>query len=98
VSDEDASDLSKTSCACHAREIWRVTRQMDKLADRWSTNQVSAWRAEWEVARHAQHPRSILARMSGMSTRMSQECFQETAAMEFKLKLGLYGNRLLKQC
>jgi len=29
---EDASDLSTTSCACRAREIWRTTQHTDKEA------------------------------------------------------------------
>jgi len=97
VSYEDASDLSATSRACRARGIWRTTRQTDKLAALHCSrppadnNHVSAWQAEREVARHAlhaRHPRSILApmsRVSGVSTRMSRRCYEETASVEFKL-------------
>ena len=41
-----------------------------------------------KVARHARHARSILARMShmsGVSTRMSRGCYEETAPVEFRL-------------
>jgi len=38
-----------------------------------------------EVARHARHPRSILARMSGVSKRMSRGCYEETDSLELKL-------------
>jgi len=41
-----------------------------------------------KVPRHARHPRSILARMSlvsGVSARMSRGCYEETAAIDFKL-------------
>jgi len=57
-------------------------------ADRRPTNQVSAC-MNGEVARHARwiHPRSILARMSCVSAKMSPGCYdyEETAPVEFKL-------------
>ena len=37
------------------------------------TNQIS--KLNGEVPRHVRHPRSILARMSGVSTKMSRECY-----------------------
>jgi len=55
-------------------------------ADRRPTNQI-AWQAELgsrRHARHVQHPRSILASMSGMSARTSRGCYEETAAVEFQ--------------
>jgi len=91
---EDASDLSATSRACRAGGIWRTTRPTDERAALYTasdcrpTNQVSVWQAELEVARrvrHAQQPRSILARMSGVSAMMTGGCYEETAPVEFQL-------------
>jgi len=79
------------SRACRARGLWRTTRHTDKLAalytaaDRRPTNQVSAWQAERGSRSTRRHPRSILARMSRVSARMSRGCYEETASVEFQL-------------
>ena len=81
----DACDLSATSHACRARGIWRTTQHTDKraalyiTADRRPTNQVSVWKLNGELIRHIRHA-------SRMSARMSRECYEETAPVEFQLK------------
>jgi len=63
-----ACKLSATSRPCRARGMYRTTRHTDRQTgsaeDRRLASRVSAWQAQQKVARHARHPRSILAKMS----------------------------------
>jgi len=97
VSDEDATRMLSTCPQQLVRVVLvnfgerhdtRTNGQDYTAADRRPTNQVNAWRAARGVARHARHSRSIFARMSrvsGVAARMSRECYEETASVEFKL-------------
>jgi len=63
-----------------------TTHRSRPLAD---ADQSGKRKLNGEVARHARHPRSILARMSrvsGASTRISGRCYEETAPVEFRIK------------
>jgi len=63
---------------------------MDKHGGGRSTNHVSRRKLNGKVARHA----DIIARMLGMSARMSQECYEETASVELKLHTAFADGRL----
>jgi len=64
------------------RHDTRTNGQHYTAADRRPTNQVLACsKLNGEVARHARHPRSILAGMSGVLARMSQAYNKETASV-----------------
>jgi len=68
---DDASDLSSTSRACRARGIWRTTPHTDK-------------RVTYTPQQTAGRP-IRMSRVSGVSARMSQGCYEETASVEYKL-------------
>ena len=62
---------------------------------RFNTGNVSAfkryqlgWNATGAVS--SQHPRDVIARMSGVSTMMSRGCYEETAPVEFQNYASLY--------
>jgi len=83
---EDASDLSATSRACRARGLCRRTRHTgERAALLHGSRPQACGKLKGKVARHARHPRSILARTSRVSARMSRGCYEETASAEFKL-------------
>ena len=81
VSDEDATRML-TTCPQQVVHVALVN-----FGERHDTRAAHR-KLNGEVARHARHPRSILARMSlvsGVSTRLSRGCYEETAPVKFKL-------------
>jgi len=52
-------------------------------ADRWPTNQVSAWQDE--RGSHPTHRTRATSSLSGVSARMLRGCYEITAPVEFRL-------------